>query len=659
VLAEQEAVHAGAALRERDKRLQLALDGAGMSIWCWDPLLDQGDLDDRGCAILGFPAGDIPSLHTTIASHVHPDDRETMAGGFAACIDPAGDGRLELEYRHRRPDGREIWVRLTGYARFVGDGPGRHADLVMGTLQDVSARHGTELALRESDSRFRMLFDAIDEGFCVIDMVYDADGRPCDYRFALTNAAFERQTGMVDAVGRCMREFAPDHEQMWYDRYGQIAADGEAQRFEMRAEALGRWYDVYAFRIGAPEERRLGVLFNDVSDRRHAEASLRASEAQLSALVAQLAEADRRKNEFLATLAHELRNPLSPLTTAAYLLGLDGGDPDGSLRAMIQRQVQQMTRLVDDLLDISRISRGKVNLQKVALDLVGVVGSAAQTCAPMIESHGHRLELQLPSLPVIVQGDETRLSQVVSNLLHNAAKYTPRGGRIALTMEVVDGDAVVVVEDSGIGLPADALEEVFGMFAQLPDARGRAQGGLGIGLALARRMAELHGGTLHAESEGLDRGSRFVLRLPVTPAPSPALSKPGAVASAGKAAVVQRVLVVDDNRDAADSLANLLRILGHEVRVGYDGPTGLALAEEFRPQLCLLDIGMPEMDGRALARAIRERSWGRDVRLAAVSGWGQREDREQSHNAGFDDHVAKPIDLATLERILRAAMPAP
>lgn len=520
----------------------------------------------------------------------------------------------------------------------------------------VQAEHEAEHVgeqLREGESRFRMLFDAIDEGFCIIEMIYDADGRPCDYRFELTNASFTRQTGMEDAVGRTIREFAPEHEQFWYDRYGQIADDGVAQRFEMRAEALGRWYDVYAFRIGAPEERRLGVLFNDVSVRLQSEAALRASEAQLSALVEQLAEADRRKNEFLATLAHELRNPLAPLTTAAYLLGLDGGDPDGSLRTMIQRQVQHMVRLVDDLLDISRISRGQITLQKGPLDLVGVVASVAETSGALIDSHGHDLELRLSPEPVPVEGDETRLSQVIANLLNNAAKYTPHGGRVLLTVDRVDGEAVVVVEDSGIGLPPEALEVVFGMFAQLPDARGRAQGGLGIGLALARRMAELHGGTLHAESEGSGQGSRFVLRLPLMATvaqPAPSLAMPVSTPSA----TARRVLVVDDNHDAADSLADLLRILGHEVRVGYDGPTGLMLAEEFRPHLGLLDIGMPEMDGRALARAIREHDWGRAIRLAAVSGWGQHDDREQSRAAGFDDHVAKPIDVATLQRLLCA-----
>ncbi|MFY2763147.1 ATP-binding protein [Arenimonas sp. MALMAid1274] len=518
----------------------------------------------------------------------------------------------------------------------------------------VLAQQGADrsaLQLREGESRFRMLFDAIDEGFCLIDMIYDEEGRHCDYRFALTNVAFERQTGFSDPVGRTVREFLPDHEPVWYERYGQIAEDGVPQRFELRAESLGRWYDVYAFRIGDPADRQLGVLFNDVSERRAADAALRASEAQLSSLVAQLAEGDRRKNEFIATLAHELRNPLAPLTTATYLLGMEGGDPDGSVRAMITRQVQQMARLVDDLLDVSRITRGQVNLQRARLDLVGVVRSAVETSAPTVKAHSHQLELQLPATPVYVDGDETRLAQVVQNLINNAAKYTPRGGRIDLSLDLDAGGVRVIVQDNGAGLPADALESIFGMFTQLPDARGRAQGGLGIGLALARRMAELHGGTLHAESEGPGQGSRFVLRLPL-------MSNPDAspIAEDGSAAVPaarrHRVLVVDDNRDAANSLARLLQVLGHEVRVGYDGPTGLALAEEFHPQLGLFDIGMPDMDGHALARAVRAQPWGRTIRLAAVSGWGQAADRELSQAAGFYAHLAKPVTLAALQRLL-------
>ena len=657
VLAQRKADCTANALREREERLQLALDGASMAIWHWQPQLDLGQIDHRGRVLLGLSEGDPPSLQTLLADQVHPDDRESLAADFAACLDPAGDGRLQTEYRYRRPDGREISVRLTGHARFEGEGGERYAVLVVGTLQDVSRRRSTQLALRESELRFRVLFDAIDEGFCVIDMLYDADGRPCDYRFVLTNAAFERQTGFVDAVGRRMSELVPGHEGYWYERYGDIAADGQSQRFEMHAAAMGRWYDVNAFRIGDAADRRLGVLFNDITDRRNTDTALRASEAKLSALVAQLAEADRHKDEFLATLAHELRNPLSPLTAAAYMLGLEDGDPDGSLRAMIQRQVQHMVRLVDDLLDISRISRGQITLQVQPLDLVSVVSSAADAAMALVQSQGHQLDIRLPPAAVPVEGDETRLVQVVTNLLNNAAKYTPRGGRLALDLDVVDGQAVVAVTDSGIGLPPDALEAVFGMFAQLPGSQGRAQGGLGIGLALARRITQMHGGTLHAESEGPGRGSRFVLRLPVQQALSLPRPEAPSMFFAGMASAPRRVLVVDDNQDAADSLATVLRSWGHDVHVAYDGAAGLALAETVRPHLGLFDIGMPEMDGRALTRAIRSQTWGIAMRLVAVSGWNQPEDRAQSEAAGFDDHVAKPLDELQLQRLLNALSP--
>ncbi len=817
VLAERGRAAVEAALREREARLQQALEGADLGTWTWDPAADVAVADERTRRILGIGGDEPPNLRRMLAEVVVAEDRGLFAERVAAGVDPAGDGIFECECRLvRAGDGDETWVRLTGKTRFAGEGADRRPVLMIGTMQDIGARRRIDVAIREhqvrqtfllqlgdlirgldapaaiaaaatkalaahlgvarviyaevdadgsvarmlaeqgdgtlpplpvrmpltsfgpvpverwragrssrsddvaadpregiaesrdayaaygiaaticspllrgdrlaaivaahasaprrwahdeqvllqevaartseaidraraedaereSQVRYRQLFDSIDQGFCLIDMIHDADGNPVDYRFIETNAAFVRQTGLEDAVGRTIREFAPAHEPHWFEFYGRIARTGVPEAFEAPASAIGgRWYDVFAFRAGAPELGRVGVLFKDITERRRVA-------AEKDQLVQQLAEADRRKNEFLATLAHELRNPLAPLTNAAHVIGLAAGDPPRveAMSRMIERQLRHMVRLVDDLLDISRISRGQITLRRTTFDLAQAVRVAVETSRPLIDTQAHALEIVLPERPVHVLADETRLSQAISNLLNNAAKYTPRGGHLRLEVHLRGDDHVdVVVQDDGVGIPAELLPEMFEMFAQAPGSRGRSQGGLGLGLAIARRMAELHGGTLVARSDGAGTGSTFTLTLPTTAAgvavePSPA-TRTSAV----------RVLVVDDNRDAADSMASLLRAMGHESRAAYSGAEGLALAREFRPQLALLDIGMPEMDGHQLARAIRAQDWGARMTLAALTGWGQLEDRERSHAAGFDAHVAKPMDGATIQRLL-------
>jgi PAS domain S-box-containing protein len=371
-----------------------------------------------------------------------------------------------------------------------------------------------------------------------------------------------------------------------------------------------------------------------------------------------LREADRRKDEFLATLAHELRNPLAPIRNGLQILQMTHADPASfaRVREMLERQVNHLVRLVDDLMEVARVTRGRIELRKEAVDLGAVLRSAVDTSRPVIEAAHHELTIEVPAEPIILVADPVRLAQVVANLLNNAAKYTEEGGRISLAAHRDDGHAVIVVRDSGIGIPSDVLPRVFDLFAQGDGTYHRAQGGLGIGLTLVRTLVELHGGTVVAKSEGLGRGSEFTVRLPLGAAVA-SQREPGEARGDGSFAA-HRILVVDDSRDAADSLATLLQGRGAEVRTARDGPTALDEIVRYRPSVVLLDIGMPDMDGHEVARRARQSPESRDVTLIALSGWGQDEDRRRSREAGIDYHLVKPVDLEELGQLLTALAPA-
>jgi PAS domain S-box-containing protein len=372
-------------------------------------------------------------------------------------------------------------------------------------------------------------------------------------------------------------------------------------------------------------------------------------------LYGELREAARRKDEFLAMLAHELRNPLAPLVNAVQIMRLAGDDRAAMDRArsLMERQLQQMVRLVDDLLDVSRITRGKVELRRQRAELAAVIQTAVETSRPLIAASRHDLTLSLPAEPLVVDCDVTRLAQVFSNLFNNAAKYTEPGGHISLTAERRENEAVVTVRDTGVGIPGEMLKRVFDLFTQVDRSRERAQGGLGIGLTLVQRLVELHGGSVEAQSEGPGRGSAFVVRLPLAPSKDAvdAVPAPPPPPRAGPSPP-RRILVVDDNVDAAQSLATLLRLGGHEVRVTHDGPAALSEARAFVPEVVLLDIGMPGMDGYEVARRLRRAPETNGALLVAQTGWGQDEDHRRSREAGFAAHLVKPLDPDALEQLL-------
>ena len=861
---------------------------------------------------------------------------------------------FEMEHRVRRADGS--WGWMLSRAVPLLDASGEIVEW-FGTGSDVTERKRAEQALRESEDRYRSLFNSIDEGFCIIEMIFDAHQKPVDYRFLEVNPAFDQHTGLHDAAGKRMRELKPGHDEEWFEIYGKVALTGEAIRFVKEAKAMdARWFDLYAFRLGGPESRKVAILFTNITERIRRElhlgflgelqqtlagidscarlqqvASMRIAEylqlrhcllteinqgtgqatvlqeylaegapalepvrpltelrteaqrqalaagrtlisvdvlleqrgaAELQRLAARgvrsqvsapyvvdghwtflltamrgqpydwpqdevelitelaarvyvhveraraqerlveseerlrlaaeaahfgmydrdlgggyfhisgqlkqmlgyerdaplghqqvmahfhvddqreglaafkyacdpasdgqiaveqrivrrdgavrwisnvgrvlfkdgvprrsigfwvditerkhleretlaqaqtLTELDRRKDEFLAMLGHELRNPLAALANAAQLLRLQEHE-DASIRqcrSIIERQIAQLKHLVDDLLEVSRITTGSVRLRQEQIALSSIVERAAETAQPLIRQHRHQLKVSLPPQAIWLHADAARLEQVLVNLLTNAAKYTDEGGRIWLSAEAEkaaglagNGAAAVPmvairVRDTGIGIAPELLPRIFDLFTQADRSLDRSQGGLGIGLCLVQQLVALHGGTVEAHSI-LGQGSEFVVRLPLMLTPLPALPTfplpaPDTALPTQKAATGCRVLVVDDNVDAAQSLGLLLEMSGHAVRLAYDGPTALQAAIDYRPDVALLDIGLPGLDGFEVAQRIRHQATLRGMVLVALTGYGQDTDRQRSQDAGFDYHLVKPAAFDEIEQIL-------
>ncbi len=381
-------------------------------------------------------------------------------------------------------------------------------------------------------------------------------------------------------------------------------------------------------------------------------------EDELRQVAAAMSEASRRKNEFLALLAHELRNPLAPIRSAVQLMRLTN-DPE-TIRlstGIIERQVDQMVRLVDDLLDVSRISRGKIELRKERVDLGSVMEQAVEDTQPMVASMGHTLSVSMPTVPIVLFADRSRLIQVLGNLLNNACKFTDRGGRITLSANVVGDEAVITVRDNGIGITPEQSTQVFDMFVQADTSIERSVSGLGIGLALVKNLVEMHEGTVSVASDGLGQGSTFELRLALMQA-IPIAERTSARPQDVSTASAQRILVVDDNVDAALMLERILQLNGKQTRIAHNGLEALKVAEEFRPHLVLLDIGLPKLNGYEVCRQLRQQPWGKDMVVIALTGWGQEEDRQRSREAGFNAHFVKPLERAMLMQVLAGDHPA-
>jgi PAS domain S-box-containing protein len=549
--------------------------------------------------------------------------------------------------------GQTFWAEVP---YFVADGSERVADVTILPITDEAGRvlflalTGIDVTDRKRAEADRQKFVTLIENSTDFIGMCDLQGVPF-----YVNRAGLKMVGL-DGIEQARRTpvrdffFPEDQSRITDTFFPSVLKKGHGEvevRFRHFKTGEARWmaYKVLTLADAAGQAVGLATVSQDITERRRLEDSLRK-------LASDLSEADRRKDEFLATLAHELRNPLAPIRNALQIIRLS---PDRQAReqarTLMERQLAQMVRLVDDLLDVSRITRGTLELRKERVPLSAVVSSAVETSRPMIDHLGHELKLTLPAQPVMVDADLTRLAQVISNLLNNSAKYMDRGGHIWLTAERQGSDVVLSVKDTGIGIAADQLPRLFQMFSQVDGSLERSQGGLGIGLTLVKRLVEMHGGRVEARSEGVGKGAEFVVRLPVVvgalgPQAPGEKDEPPALKSS------LRILIVDDNRDGADSLALLLRIMGNETRTACDGEQGVAGAGEFRPDVVLLDIGLPKLNGYEACRRIREESWGKSMVLIAVTGWGQEDDRRRSREAGFDRHMVKPVDPQDLVKLL-------
>jgi len=497
-----------------------------------------------------------------------------------------------------------------------------------------------------ADERMRSIVDHVVDGIISI-----------DERGTITtfNRAAERifRCACAEAIGQNVRVLMPEPFRGEHDSFiGNYLRTGEAKIIGIGREVVGRRKDgevfpmelaISEFHVGG--RRHFTGIVRDITERK-------ALEAELRQHLDELAEADRQKNEFLAMLGHELRNPLAPMRNALHMLKSAKATATMRDRArdIMERQLDQLVRLVDDLLDISRIVRGKVELQTATIDLREPVLRGRETALPVLDAHGHDVELQVPDAPVWVEGDMVRLSQVVANLLTNAGKYTGPEGRITLSLRSEADTAVLSVRDTGAGIPAELLPRLFDLFVQGDRTPERAQGGLGIGLTLVNRLVAMHGGTVRAESAGAGQGSEFTVTLPTVPALRP--SQPGSGGGAVAAANAYRILVVDDNVDACESIAIILETSGYATRCLYDGASVLPGAQQWPPDAIVLDIGLPGMSGLEVAAQLRQHAPFARIPLIALTGYGQEEDRRRSREAGFDLHLTKPVDPARLLQVL-------
>jgi PAS domain S-box-containing protein len=540
-------------------------------------------------------------------------------------------GVWEGQLVHTHKDGSQITVD----SRWALDAAGGE-QVVLEISRDVTLRLAAEESARRRERQLRFVTDSAPVLIAHCDL---------EHRFKFVNRPYAARFGLepADLIGRRIPEI------LGQDAYDTIkpslmrtlAGKRVDVEVEVPYERLGRQFMRFAYE---PELDEHGTVIGyvaaiiNVSDRRRAEEALR--------------EANSRKDAFLATLAHELRNPVAALRNAVTLLSLPRTDAAVRDRAdaIVDRQLKQLVRLVEDLLDVSRISRGQLQLRLARTTLAEVIQSAVESTSLALGAASQEVEVLLPDESIELEADTERLSQVFVNLLTNATKYTPAGGKITISAVATAEDVTVTVTDTGIGIPSDMLESVFGMFIQVHSTSDRASGGLGIGLTLVRSIVDLHGGTVTAESHGTDRGSTFRVRLPLVqqgirqaePAPSPS----------AEAAVSKRVLIADDNLDAAESLQLWLQLAGHDVQIAGNGMEALRVAAEFKPDVALLDLGMPGLSGFDVARRIRDSAWGSDMVLVALTGWGQDEDRKQSAEAGFDHHLTKPIAPEAIESLI-------
>ena len=620
------------ALRYNELRFRTLIEGVrDYAIFMLDPDGHIATWNAGAQYILGYDA--IEAVGTHFSRLLVPDGAEQTRARRELQV-AAREGRFQEEGWRRRKNGTQFWANVVITA--IRDPQGALLGFSKIT-RDLTERIRHEAELRESQERFRLLVESVVD-YAIVTL--DEEGMITSW-----NSGAERINGYTatQILGRHFSRLYPPEDIQANKPWRQLAMARERGRvndesWRLRSDGTQYWANNVIATLPATDVRKRAfyMVTQDLSQRRNAET---------------LADTAQRMHEFIAMLAHELRNPLAPIRNAVALMERRKiTDPlVESMRQTIDRQSQNLTRIVDELLDVNRVARGQFVIEKQTLDLRDVIARAVETSRPIIDRHGHHLQLSIPDQPIDCYGDPMRLAQVLVNILNNAAKYTPDGGDIRLSTAVKDSRVELRVRDNGRGIERDAIDRIFDLFMQVDPQAGSALGGLGVGLALVRRIVELHGGSVHVVSDGLGKGSEFIVRLPIIAPPEKAGS--ARMDDAAEAAGVSlRLLVIDDNVDATNSLGALLQALGHTVRTAYDGPAGIALAREFAPDVVLLDLGMPGMSGYDVARALRAQASRQTI--VAVTGWGDTAAKRQAQEAGFDHHLVKPVDEADLISLL-------
>ncbi len=655
------------------QQLNLALEAARLGDWRWDAATDIVTFSERAAAIFGIPAGPLMTW-AAMRELLHPDDRERARLAVEGAI--ASNTDYLTEYRLIN-DNRERWISVSGRARFDDSGTVLG---MLGVVQDITA----DRFLVHLDDVVRLLSDPQEITFTAARLLgAHLRVNRCAYAaveddqdtFVLTGNYVSNTHSIIGRY--TFRQFGAACLALMRTGLPYVVEDSEndvridkADRIAYRATAIravicvpilksGRF--VAAMAVHQTSARRWTEaeteLLQQVASRCWESIERARFEREQKRLLALAEEANRAKDEFLAMLGHELRNPLSPILTALEIMKLRETESSARERTIIERQVSHLTRLVDDLLDVSRIARGKVELKSERVEIADVVRRAMEMSSPLFEQRSQLLAVELDATPMTVLGDSARLDQVLANLLTNASKYTPHRGRILVRAGLEGSDVLLSVEDDGIGIAEEVLPQIFDMFVQGRQALDRSEGGLGLGLAIVRSLVQRHGGTVSAGSAGIGKGSRFVVRLPqaaATSAEPEASTQPGQLPALAPVAR-KIVLVVDDNEDAAELLAHALRMMGHEAETAHDGGAALSSATRRSFDAAFLDIGLPVMDGYELASRLRATPGQESLLLFALTGYGQASDLERSRLAGFHRHLVKPVDLDTIERLLESS----
>jgi PAS domain S-box-containing protein len=699
------------ALRESERKGRLALDAARMGWWHYDPVTRLVTWDERCKEIFGVTGYE--GTIEEILARLHPDDLPRVWAAVEAALNPTDPKPYSTEYRVNLPDGTVRWVEAHGVAAFEGEGEARRATSFVGTVADITARKQAEAHQGLATDTLRLLNRAGGDLPAVISEVlsligksagFDAvglrlrQGDDCPYyeQNGFSEGFLREENSLCakgkdgtivhDAEGRAVLECTcglvlsggTDPSMPCFTTGGSFWTNVSSELLALAPEADPRtsprnrcihagYQSVALFPVRADGEiigllqlndRREGrfspeVLrfFEGLADNIGLAVKRKQAEVALAAAKTAAEEANRQKDYFLAVLGHELRNPLAPIRNAIALMKRLG-PPEPALqrsRDMIDRQVTHMTRLIDDLLDVSRIANGKITLRKEEVDLTQLVQAAVEDHRPLLEGNGLHVDFRAPEQSLWVYGDAARITQIVGNLLQNANKFTNRGGRVTVSVgKDTDGAAIVTVTDTGIGMDAATLKRIFEPFTQVDSSIDRSRGGLGLGLALAQGLVKLHGGEICADSVGLGKGAQFVFTLPSI-VHKQTVAKP---ASSPRAIRAQRILVIEDNQDAAETLKMLLELSGHAVAVAHSGTEGVEQARRHKPEVVLCDVGLPGMNGYEVARALRADPELRSAYLIAMTGYGQDEDKRQALEAGFDHHITKPTDFEALERLL-------